>query len=75
MSMMHGEYYREVFQVEHQERLRAAERARLAASVRTPTPLRRRCGEVLIRFGLLVRGPLPLPAHLLVPARHGGITR
>jgi hypothetical protein len=75
MSTMHHEYYREVFRVEHEERLRAAKMARLAASVRTSTPLRRRCGDALIRFGLLVRGPVPMPTQMLVPAHRGGITR
>ena len=75
MSAMHGEYYRELFRLEHAERLRRAEMGRLVASVRPSTPLRRRCGEALIRLGLLVRGPVPLPTRMLLPAHHGGTTR
>lgn len=75
MSTMHGEYYNELFRLEHEQRLRAAEMGRVAASVRTPTPLRRRFGDAVIRFGLLVRGPVPLPTHLLVPAQGGGVAR
>ena len=75
MGTMHGEYYRELFQLEHAERLRKAEMGRLVASVRPANPLRRWCGSALIRFGLLVRGPQPLPARILIPAQRGGITR
>lgn len=75
MSTMHGEYYREVFRVEHEQRLRAAERSRLAASVRTATPMRRRLGEAVIRIGVLVRGPVSQPTQMLASAHRGVIGR
>ena len=75
MNTMHGEYYRELFRLEHEQRLRSAEMGRLAASARTSTPLRRRCGDALIRFGLLVRGPVALPRQMVVTTQGGGSAR
>ena len=75
MSPMHSEYWMDVFRLEHEERLLAAETARLAASARAQGPVRQRFGSALIRLGLLVGGPTVARPALLVPAHRGGAAR
>ena len=75
MSPMHSEYWLDVFRLEHAERVRAARMGRLAVSMRTPSPVRRRFGSALIRLGLLIGGPtVARPAWMLSP-HSGGAAR
>ncbi len=75
MSPMHSDYWVDVFHQEQKERLRAAEMGRLAASLPTSHPVRRRFGGALVRLGLLVGGPTLVRAPWLVPAHRGGAAR
>ena len=74
MSPMPTEYWMDVFRMEHEERLRAAE-MRAAAPMHGPSPLRHRFGGALVRLGLLVGGPALARSPGLVPAHRGGAAR
>lgn len=75
MGNIGSDYLLEVIRLEHEERLRQAERRRLAASARTPGQVRRLLGRALVRLGLLLEGRSGTGHQLLVPAHRGGLSR
>lgn len=75
MTPIGSEYWLAVFRMEQKERLRAARMGRLAASLRTTSPVRRRFGNALVRVGVLVGGPTVARPPWLVPAHRGGAAR
>lgn len=75
MGNIGSEYLLELIRLEHEQRLRQAERRRLAASARTPGRVRRLLGRALVRLGLLLEGRSGTGRQLLMPAHRGGLSR
>lgn len=75
MNLLGTAYYLDLIRAEHAERVKAAQKRRLAATLHTPGPVRRWVGRALIRTGLAVQGRTRPGAPILVPAPHGGLAR